>query len=270
MPTRFEFGENWKSFLLNFDENHIEEAISDIQSIYGVESLEGCRFLDIGCGSGIFSLAAYRLGAEEVVSFDYDADAVTCCKELRHRENADNWTVLEGDILDMDFLDSLGQFDYVYCWGVVHHTGDMWTAIDNATITLDQNGELCVGIYNEVNKDESPYNSYTALQIKKLYNRLPGVFQRLMVYGYAASHLGIRTLLKKESPWAYLDRYPAENRGMDYWHDVRDWLGGLPFEFAAPEEVRDHFRENHPELEHKKTNIRGSRPGTVNVYLYKK
>ena len=33
------------------------------------------------------------------------------------------WTIETGDILNADYLAALGQFDAVYAWGVLHHTG---------------------------------------------------------------------------------------------------------------------------------------------------
>jgi len=268
MNDRFEFGENWKSFLRNVDESHIEEAIADVRDVYDIEHMENSRFLDIGCGSGMFSLAAHRLGAAEVVSLDYDEQAVECCRQLRdEEEEVGNWSVTQGDILDEDFVRSLGDFDYVYCWGVAHHTGDLWKAVDNTVTTVAERGQLCLGIYNRV--EEGVYDSHTALKIKRLYNWLPDPLRKLMVYGYAGAHLSLRTVLKREDPIKYVNSYGDDNRGMDYWHDVKDWLGGLPFEFASPEEVEDYFDTNHPSFDHRKTIVRGNRPETVNVYVFR-
>lgn len=115
MTKRFAFGENWQSFLSNVDESHVEEAKETLQSVFDTDSLEGRSFLDAGCGSGIFSLAAHRLGADRVVSFDYDENSVACCDRLREREGAEDWEVSQGDILDSEFVESLGTYDCVYC-----------------------------------------------------------------------------------------------------------------------------------------------------------
>ncbi len=103
------------------------------------------RFLDAGSGSGLFSLAAYRMGAE-VMSFDADPDSVACTNRLRNRfEDPPTWFVREGSLLDKAFLSTLQPADVVYCWGVAHHTGDMWKAIDNLTQLVAPGGLLASG-----------------------------------------------------------------------------------------------------------------------------
>src|SRR5438093_4320793 len=123
---RFEFGRNWARFLSALDDRKIEAATHSLEKTLGVESLDGKRFLDIGSGSGLFSLAARRLGAR-VRSFDYDPRSVACAMELRRRYFATDrdWEIGEGSALDAEFLGSLGKFDVVYSWGVLHHTGAM-------------------------------------------------------------------------------------------------------------------------------------------------
>src|SRR5438876_1807533 len=134
---RFEFGKNWSRFLILPDEPRIVRAEQSLKQMLEIDSLEGRSFLDIGSGSGLFSLVARRLGAR-VHSFDYDPNSVACTKELRRRyfNNDPDWRIEEGSALDLDYLKSLGTFDIVYSWGVLHHTGAMWTALDNAQLPV--------------------------------------------------------------------------------------------------------------------------------------
>src|SRR5438876_9016826 len=134
---RFEFGKNWSRFLILLDEPRIVRAEQSLKQMLEIENLEGRSFLDIGSGSGLFSLAARRLGAR-VHSFDYDPHSVACTKELRRRyfNNDPDWRIEEGSALDADYIKSVGPFDVVYSWGVLHHTGAMWTALDNAQLPV--------------------------------------------------------------------------------------------------------------------------------------
>src|SRR5580700_4982062 len=129
---RFAFGENWAAFLAQLDDQRIATAEASLREMLGVENLHGRTFLDIGSGSGLFSLAARRLGAK-VRSFDYDPASVACTTELKTRyyPQDENWTVGTGSVLDADYLNSFPKFDIVYSWGVLHHTGQMWLALEN-------------------------------------------------------------------------------------------------------------------------------------------
>jgi 2-polyprenyl-6-hydroxyphenyl methylase/3-demethylubiquinone-9 3-methyltransferase len=134
---RFEFGKNWQRFLTALDETRIVEATRSLASMLGTPDLIGTTFLDVGSGSGLSSLAARRLGAR-THAFDFDPQSVACARELQRRLRAGDreWTIEEGSVLDVDYLKSLGKFDLVYCWGVLHHTGALWQALDNVTIPL--------------------------------------------------------------------------------------------------------------------------------------
>ena len=148
--TRFEFGKNWRSFIELVDEARISSAQDSLRQALQVPTLSGRTFLDVGCGSGLFSLAACRLGAR-VRSFDYDPESVLATTELRHRFAAGSeWVIEQGSILDPQFLAGLGRFDIVYSWGVLHHTGQLWRALDaTARLVAPGGGLLYVSIYND-------------------------------------------------------------------------------------------------------------------------
>ena len=229
---RFSFGKNWRVFIDGMSEDAIATAVDSLKSMLRRESLVGARFLDIGSGSGLFSLAAHRLGAD-VTSFDYDPDSVGCTQELRRRYATDSatWRVMQGSVLDRAFLDTLGTYDVVYSWGVLHHTGAMWDAISHAVDRVRPDGTLFIAIYN----DQGVWSKrWTA--IKKLY--CSGLVGRCIVAGVAIP-FWVASDFAKDIFWlrSPITRYRTYggNRGMSVVRDWFDWLGGYPFEVSTPE-----------------------------------
>ena len=241
---RFTFGENWSRFLSVLDENRILEAEDSLKEKLEVESLAGKTFLDIGSGSGLFSLAARRLGAR-VHSFDFDPKSVACAVELRRRyfPGDANWTIEEDSALDADYLRSLGTFDVVYSWGVLHHTGEMWKGLANAASVVKPGGKLFVAIYNDMGSQSNRWR-----WIKRTYNRLPR-FLKLPFAMVAIAPEEMKSALRATislQPQDYIrswTNYEKNNRGMNRWRDVIDWVGGYPYEVATPEEIFDFYRQ---------------------------
>jgi 2-polyprenyl-6-hydroxyphenyl methylase/3-demethylubiquinone-9 3-methyltransferase len=237
---RFGFGKNWKSFLRLLSEERIREAESSLLAMLARQDLRGLRFLDAGCGSGLFSLAACRLGAREVVSFDYDSDSVACAEYLKQKYGPfPNWRINRGSVLDKDWLRDLGRYDVVYCWGVLHHTGNMWKAMENITEVVDENALLFISIYND-------QGTRTALwkRIKRFYAVAPRPVRFVIGNGYflaTAVWMLMVDAIKRRNIW---DRYSGRNRrGMGAYHDAIDWIGGYPFEAATPEQVFRFYRD---------------------------
>ena len=62
---RFAFGSNWHRFIeRDFSEARAQAAQLHLLDFLKMTSLQGRRFLDVGCGSGLHSLAALRAGAQ--------------------------------------------------------------------------------------------------------------------------------------------------------------------------------------------------------------
>jgi 2-polyprenyl-3-methyl-5-hydroxy-6-metoxy-1,4-benzoquinol methylase len=250
---RFEFGKNWARFLEGLTEERIARAEASLVRMLGADAFAGRSFLDIGSGSGLFSLAARRLGAR-VCSIDFDPHSVACALELRRRYFRDDrqWRIEEGSALDPAFLESLGRFDVVYSWGVLHHTGAMWRALENAAIPVAARGLLFVSIYND---NGAASRRWTA--VKRLYCRVPRgakftLAAGTLVFGWWRRTFKDLLLLHPFRSW----REYKQDRGMSPWRDVVDWVGGYPFEFAKPQELTDFYRARGFTLERLQNELR--------------
>src|SRR5947209_15483824 len=234
---RFEFGKNWSRFLDVLDDERIARAEESLKQMLEVADLDGRSFLDIGSGSGLFSLAARRLGAR-VHSLDYDPNSVACTNELRRRffPGDAGWVVQEGSALDEEYIRSLGGFDVVYSWGVLHHTGDMWRALANAALPVAPGGRLFVAVYNDTGSQSARWK-----WIKKTYNQLPRLLRPPFALAMMAPEEGkalLRSIvLLRPSEYARRCTRYDENRGMSRWHALVDWLGGHPYEVAEHAEA---------------------------------
>ncbi len=231
---RFAFGDNWARFLSELNDRRIRLAEASLKDMLDVNTLQDKTFLDIGSGSGLFSLAATRLGAG-VFSFDADEQSVACTKEVKRRfaPKAANWDIEKGSVLD-----ELGQFDVVYAWGVLHHTGDMPRALAHAAMAVGEGGKLFIAIYNDQGKASRIWKC-----IKRFYNIAPNPLKWLIVLIIGA-YFELRSFLAwLAAPRRYLTMRKRRGRGMAKWYDLVDWVGGYPFEVAKPEEIFDFSRD---------------------------
>jgi SAM-dependent methyltransferase len=239
--TSFSFGRNWRIFVDRYlNEERIQESAKAIENFVGKDALQGKSFLDVGCGSGLSSLAAFRLGAARILSFDVDPESVECCMLVREAEGGPgNWEVNRGSVLDEEFMADLGTFDIVYSWGVLHHTGHMSRAIDNCTKVVTPGGLLYLAIYNKadglVHGDGRIGSSGFWAKEKRFYSRLP-LFVQNILDGAVISVMVLGYLLAFKNPFRKM-RDHQRLRGMSWRVDVKDWLGGYPYEAATVEEV---------------------------------
>lgn len=226
----FTFGRNWRAYVEGVTEADISSAIRDLETLVEAGTLAGKEFLDAGCGSGMSSLAALRLGASRVTAFDADPLSVEAARVLLGRFAAGGpWTVTRGSLTDGPFLDSLGKADVVYCWGVLPFTGEMWRSTDRIASLVRPGGVLCVAIYKRT------WSAPIWRLIKRVCSKLPWPVLCLLAAPYWFLRVVVRALRLR-------DPFRA-GRGMTTWRDALDWLGGYPYEYASAEEVTAFLSE---------------------------
>ncbi|MCL2019392.1 MAG: class I SAM-dependent methyltransferase [Oscillospiraceae bacterium] len=242
----FSFGENWKNYSTTVDEKSIKMAQNDIKE--KIEKATGNTeynftnktVLDIGCGSGIHSLSFFLWGVQSIYSFDYDINSVEATIAMReHISTGGNWHIEQGNILDDAYVDSLPCSDIVYSWGCLHHTGNMWKALDNAQSRLNKNGLWFLSIYQGVETYKKD------LFTKKTYNKLPLPGKKIMEAFQILKAMAACVIIGKESPFKWNKK---DKRGMTVYYNIVDWLGGLPYEVASPAQIKEYGEKNGLEL----------------------
>lgn len=245
---RFAFGNNWRNFLETVDDERIAEAERSLREMLGVTSLDNQRFLDAGCGSGLFSLAALRMGAS-VHSFDFDPASVATTIELRRRyaRGDSDWIIELGSVLNAEYISGLGLFDVVYSWGVLHHTGAQWMALETVQRAVAPGGRLFIALYNDQGLQSVAWRG-----IKRVYNHLPGPLRRVYaaMFGVIIEGASLGAAMVRGRPVAHArSRLNYRTlRGMSWWHDLVDWVGGYPFEVSSREQVVAFLRERGYEV----------------------
>lgn len=228
--SHFAFGENWKSYLNVLDEQRIVEAELGMKRLFPNGELSGARFLDIGCGSGLSSLSAERLGAAWIQAVDIDSNSVEATAGLLTKMSSpERWNAKVKSVFDLS-PDRDGTFDVVYSWGVLHHTGDMWRAIKCAASMVKPGGRFAIALYRK-----TPYCGLWTFE-KKLYAKAPKFVQAAIRGPYKAAYCA-NLLRQGVNPATHIRNYKT-SRGMNWSHDVHDWLGGYPYQSASAEEVR--------------------------------
>ena len=229
--NNFSFGKNWLHFIQNnINDSVIESSRIDIIKWFDVKDKS---IIDIGCGSGLSSLIFNNEKAKYIYSFDYDINSVDSTLLLKNKQKIINndWVIKQGNILDTDYIKSLGKFDIVYSWGVLHHTGDLWKAIKNAIYL--SNDLIMLSLYSNIANYD---NDFTA---KQNYNKFNELEKKKNIADYVMT---VKQSSKKNEE--ILNWNTPSKRGMNKYNDIIDWVGGFPYEVCSTKQINQFMEEN--------------------------
>ncbi len=238
---RFEFGQNWTRFLATVNDARVLRAEASLKAMLGLDTLAGLTFLDIGCGSGLFSLAARRLGADRtfvrlrsaVGSLQPQAEGALPSRRRRlaHRVGIGPRCRLSRKPSPFRHRLLLGCPSPHRC----HVAGARACAASRAA-----NGKLFIAIYNDMGSQSIRWR-----QLKRLYAKLPAAVQPLYACAVSAPEeaKGFLRAVPSGRPQDYVATWTKyeRNRGMSRWRDIIDWVGGYPYEFAKPDAICSFF-----------------------------
>jgi len=229
LDSHFAFGENWASYAKLIDRQRLDEARVALIRLLGEDGLRDRTMIDIGCGSGLHAAAAQTLGARSVLGIDIDPNSVGAAQQVfAALGTQDKCSARQCSVFEADKA-GLGQFDVVYSWGVLHHTGAMYEALTRAAALTAPGGVFAFALYRKTRL--CPLWTIE----KRWYAKATPSMQRLAQRSYIAAMRAAFLFLGRDFA-AHVRSYKAK-RGMDFEHDVHDWMGGYPYESIAPDEV---------------------------------
>jgi 2-polyprenyl-6-hydroxyphenyl methylase/3-demethylubiquinone-9 3-methyltransferase len=234
---QFDFGQNWIDFAKQaLTQEKVAQARSDFLRLFAGIDLKGKTFLDIGFGQGLGLLSAQNAGA---TVFGNDINP-KCRQALALSASVLKVTldvpVVIGSILDADVVARIADcvaprrtFSIVHSWGVLHHTGNMRKAIENAASLVDDHGYLVIALYNR------HWSSPAWLFVKWLYCSSPRWAKAIFNYLFYPIIAIAKLCVTGKNPF-------VKNRGMNFYYDVIDWIGGYPYEYASRSEIESILR----------------------------
>ena len=110
----------------------------------------GKRVLDAGCGRGRWTRVFLELGAR-VTAVDFSEAGLARTRELAGP--TDRLTTRQVDLLDLPDELAAERFDFVFSFGVLHHTGDTWAALENVSRLVAPDGGMFLYLYGATSWD---------------------------------------------------------------------------------------------------------------------
>ncbi len=145
--TQQVYGQLWD----RFDEKaYVEQAYRILAerfagSEFDLNAVAGRRVLDMGCGSGRYTIALARAGAARVVGVDLGSRSIEWARTIAEGAGLTNVEFVVGNVLKLSCEDRA--FDFVFCNGVLHHTTDMEGGIRELHRVLRCGGRAFLYVY---------------------------------------------------------------------------------------------------------------------------
>ena len=166
----------------------IENQIVDYSEL-NKDWFKNKRVLDLGCGSGRFSLGFVNLGSK-LTCLDQSKSGLEAVKKTL--ANYKNVVYLNENILKPKKIKK-GFYDFIWCFGVVHHTGDTLKSLKNIKSFLKKDGKVFLMIYGEPITPEDFYeidvyntmrSETKSLNFTETINYLREKFDSNLIHGY--------------------------------------------------------------------------------------
>ena len=140
------FGKLWKERMKNnFLDSRKVLLDSFIKNNFDLNFLKGKNVLDMGCGSGRFTLALASMGVKKAVGVDLGSEGIEIAKRNAKINNIKNARFIRASVLDLPFKDE--SFDFVFCKGVLHHTGNFNKGMQEYYRVMTKNGKGFLYLY---------------------------------------------------------------------------------------------------------------------------
>lgn len=122
--TQILFGKLWEERKKEKKLNSSDVLIELLKrSKININLIKNKKILDMGCGSGRFTNAFAKLGCELAVGVDLGDQGLKVAKDFAKKNKIKNVKFIKSSVLNLPFKENT--FDFVFCKGVLHHTGNL-------------------------------------------------------------------------------------------------------------------------------------------------
>ena len=229
------------------------------------------RVLDAGCGNGRVTALLRKFSdpvTTQIVGIDLTAADIA-------KENLANYRNVEFFSKNLlDNLTGLGNFDFIYCQEVLHHTGDPRRGFDNLVKILEPSGEIAIYVY----KRKAPAREFVDDYIRE---KIAGMeYEKAMEHCRQITELGRVLSLQKINlniPAVELLEIPAGEYDLQrffyhfftkcFWNNEftfednavinYDWYHPQNCTRHTVEEIRSWFLENNLTINHEHVDFYG-------------